>query len=301
MQAKMSSSPVSLALFVPLPSRSRTKSQSPPETLRPGIRKSAFKICCKRTDYYSGSTKTEAGHLQLSVLRFTLGIPGLDESYLPRYIGYILGSLLLLNHFIGSDSSAITAAQLRTEVLGLSLAAFSVVIPYLGRFLKGALLHDERNLPEDANQIFVISQNVPDSLKEDLAWGTYTLLRNTNTFSVLISAQDALCVRGYWKTPQDVSKDDACNWVEKQILKLGLISLKDTLYFPQTTDPALWELLPKGTRSLLVQPLMCSPYPSYKDPAKSEGFVLVASGSNFAYDDKDRDWIKAVAAKFIDS
>lgn len=42
-----------------------------------------------------------------------LGIPGLDESYLPRWIGYGFGSLLLLNHFVGSNSAALTTpAQL---------------------------------------------------------------------------------------------------------------------------------------------------------------------------------------------
>ena len=40
------------------------------------------------------------------------GIPGLDESYLPRWIGYGFGSLLILNHFVGSDSSATTLPQL---------------------------------------------------------------------------------------------------------------------------------------------------------------------------------------------
>lgn len=40
------------------------------------------------------------------------GIPGLDESYLPRWIGYGFASLLLLNHFLGSDSATVTPAQL---------------------------------------------------------------------------------------------------------------------------------------------------------------------------------------------
>ncbi|XP_031093735.1 protein COFACTOR ASSEMBLY OF COMPLEX C SUBUNIT B CCB2, chloroplastic-like isoform X1 [Ipomoea triloba] len=299
----MSSGSVSLALLVPFLSRSRAKSQIPPEIFRSGIRKLSRKICCNGTDSSSGSTKIEQQQLNLSVLRFTLGIPGLDESYLPRYIGYAFGSLLLLNHFAGSDSSTITAAQLRTEVLGLFLAAFSVVVPYLGRFLKGAVLVNERNVPDGADQTFVMSQNVPDTLKEDLAWGSYVLLRNTNTISVLISTQDALCVRGYWTTPQDVSKADVCNWFEKQIQQLGLLNLKDTLYFPQATDSQLKELLPKGTRSLLVQPLLRSPDPSYKENTpKNEGFVLVASGNSYAYDSKDRAWIRAVAGKFrVDS
>lgn len=81
--------------------------------------------------------------LNLSVLRFTLGnissvhffiynlalpfyrharftaclaagIPGLDESYLPRWLGYGFGSLLVLNHFFGS--SDVTSPQLVSKL-----------------------------------------------------------------------------------------------------------------------------------------------------------------------------------------
>ncbi|GMP24379.1 hypothetical protein CsSME_00001661 [Camellia sinensis var. sinensis] len=82
------------------------------------------------------TTSNQQQQLNLSVLRFTLGIPGLDESYLPRWIGYAFGALLLLNHFVGSDSTTATPAQFRSEALGLSLAGFSIVLPYLGKFLK---------------------------------------------------------------------------------------------------------------------------------------------------------------------
>nr|ACF81846.1 unknown [Zea mays] len=47
--------------------------------------------------------------LNLSVLRFTLGIPGLDESYLPRWIGLGFGALVVLNHLL---SASPTPAQL---------------------------------------------------------------------------------------------------------------------------------------------------------------------------------------------
>lgn len=45
---------------------------------------------------------------------------------------------------------------------------------------------DRASVPEDAEQIFVMSQNVSDSLKEDFAWASYVLLRNTNSISVVI-------------------------------------------------------------------------------------------------------------------
>ncbi|KAL0317748.1 UNVERIFIED_CONTAM: protein COFACTOR ASSEMBLY OF COMPLEX C SUBUNIT B CCB2, chloroplastic, partial [Sesamum angustifolium] len=114
-----------LSPLIPLTSRAKFNFPAKFTINKPS---SLAKICC------SQNTTPEQQQLNLSVLRFTLGIPGLDESYLPRYIGYAFGTLLVLNHFVGSDSSSITPAQLRTEVLGLSLAAFSAVVPYLGKF-----------------------------------------------------------------------------------------------------------------------------------------------------------------------
>ncbi|KAK3008626.1 hypothetical protein RJ639_013813 [Escallonia herrerae] len=236
--------------------------------------------------------------LNLSVLRFTLGIPGLDESYLPRWIGYAFGSLLLLNHFVGSSSAIISPAQLRTEALGLSLAAFSVVLPFLGKFLKGATLVNQKVIPEGAEQTFIMSQDISDSIKEDLAWGTFILLRNTNTISVLISVQGALCVRGYWNTPEDLSKIQALDWFEKQSQQIGLSNLKYTLYFPQNTDSELWQMLPKGTRSVLVQPVLQAPGQRTNGEEETIGFVLLASTISYSFSTKDRAWIGAIANKY---
>ncbi|KAL6131017.1 hypothetical protein ACLB2K_069395 [Fragaria x ananassa] len=234
--------------------------------------------------------------LNLSVLRFTLGIPGLDESYLPRWIGYGFGSLLVLNHFAGSVSP--TLPQLRTEALGVSLAAFSIALPYLGKFLKGATPMDQTSIPDGCEQMFLISETTSNTRKEDLAWATYILLRNTNTISVIISVQEELCIRGYWSIPEDVSKPNVLDWFEKQIKSIGLSNLKETLYLPQIEDFGLWEMLPKGTRSLLVQPVMDVLHPSDSENEKIKGFVLLASSMRYAYSDKDRAWAGALAKKF---
>ncbi|CAH1418158.1 unnamed protein product [Lactuca virosa] len=122
------------------------------------------KISCSGAD----NSQNQQQQLNLSVLRFTLGIPGLDESYLPRWIGYTFGSLLILNHFLGSNSTTVTPVQLRTELLGLSLAAFSVMLPYIGQFLKGATPVIQANIPEGAEQICSlqkISSNSADKNK----------------------------------------------------------------------------------------------------------------------------------------
>ncbi|XP_030501334.2 protein COFACTOR ASSEMBLY OF COMPLEX C SUBUNIT B CCB2, chloroplastic isoform X2 [Cannabis sativa] len=252
-----------------------------------------------RLDDNSRST-LDNSQVNLSVLRFTFGIPGLDESYLPRWIGYGFGSLILLNHFAGSNSvTDITPAQLRTEALGLSLAAFSIVLPYLGKFLKGATPMDQTTIPDGSEQIFVMSEDVSDTQKEDLAWATYVLLRNTNTIAVLTSIQGELCVRGYWNTPIGMSKTktNLLDWFTQQIEKIGISDLKDTLYFPQISESELWEMLPKGTRSLLVQPVTQVPGQSNEMMQINDGFILLASTISYAYSEKDRAWIGALAIK----
>ncbi|XP_043714579.1 protein COFACTOR ASSEMBLY OF COMPLEX C SUBUNIT B CCB2, chloroplastic isoform X2 [Telopea speciosissima] len=246
----------------------------------------------------TGEPKQQQQQLNLSVLRFTLGIPGFDESYLPRWIGYGFGSLLFLNHFVGS-SSYITAAQLKSEALGVSLAAFSVALPYLGKFLKGATLADQSALPEGNKQTFIMSESLSDIQKEDLAWATYILLRNTNTMSVLISVGDALCVRGYWGAPENVSKASELDWFERKIQQIGFSDLKDTLYFPQTSDSAFSEMLPRGTQSLLVQPVLGAPKLGIDERQEIiGGFILLASSMSYAYSDRDRAWIGAISNKF---
>lgn len=55
-----------------------------------------------------------------------------------------------------------------------------------------------------------------------------------------------------------------------------------------------WDILPDGTRSVFVQPLV----QNTDESEKMDGFLLVASTAGYAYSDKDRAWIGAMADKF---
>lgn len=57
-------------------------------------------------------------------------------------------------------------------------------------------------------------------------------------------------------------------------------------------------MLPQGTRSLLVQPIVQVLPSSDNEIQQSEGFVLLASSMRYAYSDKDKAWIRALANKF---
>ncbi|XP_051193429.1 protein COFACTOR ASSEMBLY OF COMPLEX C SUBUNIT B CCB2, chloroplastic [Lolium perenne] len=232
--------------------------------------------------------------VNLSVLRFTLGIPGLDESYLPRWIGLGFGALVLLNHLL---SPSPTPAQLRSEALGLCLAAFSAALPYLGRFLEGAGAAGRVPLPEGSRQVFVIPDDLSAAQKEDMAWATYVLLQNTNTTSVLIAVGDVLCIRGYWDPPADIPKNDMIEWFKGQMEQAGLVNLSSALYLPSFSDTQLGKILPQGILSVLAQPIVSNANPASGE-TKAEGVILLASNASYAYSEKDRVWIRAVANKF---
>ncbi|KQJ97510.1 protein COFACTOR ASSEMBLY OF COMPLEX C SUBUNIT B CCB2, chloroplastic [Brachypodium distachyon] len=232
--------------------------------------------------------------VNLSVLRFTLGIPGLDESYLPRWIGLGFGALVLLNHLL---SPSPTPAQLRSEALGLCLAAFSAALPYLGRFLEGAGAAGRVPLPEGSRQVFVIPEDMSAAQKEDMAWATYVLLQNTNTTSVLIAIGNVLCIRGYWDPPADISKYAMIEWFKSQMEQAGLVNLSSALYLPNFSDTQLGKILPQGILSVLAQPIVSNPDRANGE-TEVEGVVLLASNANYAYSEKDRVWIRTVANKF---
>ncbi|MBA0829500.1 hypothetical protein Goarm_014105 [Gossypium armourianum] len=113
----------------------------------------------------------------------------------------------------------------------------------------------------------------------------------------MILTQGELCIRGYWNLPDGVSKDNVLDWFKSNIEETGLCDLTDTLYFPQTADAEFWNILPQGTRSVLVQPVLLSPNPSMNYIRNIEGFILLASSMRYAYNEKDRAWIRAVSNK----
>lgn len=41
--------------------------------------------------------------LDVAVFRFTLGIPGFDDSNIPRVVGAVVAALVVVNHFLGAQ------------------------------------------------------------------------------------------------------------------------------------------------------------------------------------------------------
>lgn len=61
-----------------------------------------------------------------------------------------------------------------------------IILSDAWRYIQGTSLVDRSLLPEGNKQIFIMSENLSDILREDLAWESFIMLRNTNTMSVVI-------------------------------------------------------------------------------------------------------------------
>lgn len=68
--------------------------------------------------------------------------------------------------------------------------------------------------------------------------------------------------------------------------------------YTNSLDSELKEMFPEGIRSLLVQPIPEGPRLSSSQTEKNKGFVLLASSIDYAYTNKDKAWIAAIANKF---
>lgn len=66
----------------------------------------------------------------------------------------------------------------------------------------------------------------------------------------------------------------------------------------ENPDSELKEMVPVGTRSLLVQPIREARQLSSSQTEARKGFVLLASGIDYAFTEKDRAWIASIASKF---
>ncbi|KAL3701356.1 hypothetical protein R1sor_019378 [Riccia sorocarpa] len=233
--------------------------------------------------------------LDIQVFRFTLGIPGFDDNDLPRLVGNLFGGLIILNH--AASLSSVTPALLRSEVVGLLLAAVSVSLPAINRQLNGGKSNSSVELGE--KQVFALGENLSDVQRQELAWSSYTLLQNTeSTACLVLYGGKVVCARGFWDVPCPDGADTkrfTLEWLEQKLEPKRFGQLEEPLHLPSRADGQMPDIVSKGIASLLVQPL--APSQTSENEGGSGGFLLVISTIPQAYKKKDRLWIAAIAQK----
>lgn len=200
---------------------------------------------------------------------------------------------------ISSDITDLSCGEQRSEAVGLVLAASSISLPFIGRQLNGGN-KIQRKLEPGQKQIFCLADGLTDSHKQDLAWVSYNLLRNTSTTAMLVwHSGQVVGARGFWGAQPDSGPGSSRplrslqQKLEAQMEKYS--SLKEPLYLPGNADLQGWDIVPPGSASVLVQPF---PKDSNVETEGSlQGFLLLISNTPAGYRRKDRQWAASVAKK----
>ncbi|KAK9809926.1 hypothetical protein WJX72_001835 [[Myrmecia] bisecta] len=253
--------------------------------------------------------------LDIAVFRFTLGIPGFDDALVPRVVGLLGAVLLLLNNVFGPVPSG---AQARAEALGALLAAMCMATPAVERRLKelqpGRGRTAANSKSAGANNIFAISQGVNEQLKQELAWASYALLRNTNTSGLLIyHAGTLLMARGAMgpAAASDASSSQAGPSLAALAMEVQrateqsadiaavLEGRASSFYLPDQGSlikggAAQWHFVPRAAQSLLVQRMEPG---SASWGRQSAGLLLLMAERPRAWSARERAWAAAIARK----
>eukprot|EP00775_Hariotina_reticulata_P009832 gene9832-9991_t len=249
--------------------------------------------------------------LDVAVFRFTLGIPGFDDSNIPRVVGAGIAALVAINHVLGAQPAP--PAQVRAEFLDILLAVLCFTAPELeGRLRQVGPGRGRAQAGEVAGaaQVFALAEGLTDNIRKELAWASFALLKNVNCCTVLLFrplTDEALLARG------SIAKSMASATGAAASLKSisqALGSSSGTWVAAEQQQQQRWlpdrsamqqaglsscSCVPEGVQSALVQPV-------------GDGAVLLVlaerprqvplgAAAVKALSDKDRKWVAAIASK----
>jgi len=280
----------------------------------PNIRLAAFPHCyltddstphrsnSKQISHAQQNPSPTSDDLDVAVFRFTLGIPGFDDALVPRVVGAAGAALLAINHFLGLSSSTTPDAQLRAEVIGLFLATVAIFTPAIETRLRELEPGRGRaalsgNVPGSA-ACFGIDPSIKESSKREIAWASFTLLKNANICGLLIVHNGrAVAARG--QLASDIVAASSTSAEEKSIDLLDKIT--KSLPPPSSSSPSAGyfttqadtkklglSIIPDGCQAALIQPIGNN---------NNSSWLLLVCDRERALSGKERAWSAAVADK----
>ncbi|GIL71171.1 hypothetical protein Vretimale_17877 [Volvox reticuliferus] len=275
----------------------------------PATRTRSQRLARRPTQLYANSSGRGGlgdEDFDVAVFRFTLGIPGFDDRLIPRVVGTVLGALLVLNHLAGVQPTP--DVQVRSEWVGTLLATLCFFVPDIEERLREAMPGRGRQKTaefiEGATNCFFLDPSLSEASKKELAWASFSLLKNTNCCGLLVAAGGrVLMVRGAMGsqgiTPGDAAgslmalSEDLAAHGGRKLAEVGSEALSQ-FWLPERSAFALAGLegliaLPAGAQCFLAQHI--------GGLTEQSGLLLVFSERPRALTDRERDWIAAVADK----
>ena len=187
---------------------------------------------------------------------------------LPIVVGGLGAVLLLINRLLTPE---ITESQARADVLGVILSAVLI--------LTGLLWQQVQPRSPDAVELigeegFVLAQDLPQTVKTELAWASHLLLTNTVTRSL-----EVLLRRGILGTKSEVTPGPILKRVQEKQQPVYLVNLK---VYPGKIE---FDYLPENTQGVICQPI------------GKEGVLILGANAPRSYTKQDENWIAGIADK----
>ncbi|WP_338462459.1 cofactor assembly of complex C subunit B [Synechococcus elongatus IITB7] len=197
---------------------------------------------------------------------------------LPLVAGAIGGTLLMVNRALTPE---LLPTQSRSDALGILLSALLI--------LSGLLWQRVQPVPPeivvlDGEEGFDLDDQLPEEIRQELAWASKLLLTNTITGSLLLWYDgQVLLRRGILAPPVPVQPGP----IVERAMKTGkAVYLVDLKLYPGRIE---FNYLPANSQGLICQPI------------GDRGVLLLAARAPRSYTQQDERWIAGIADKLDQS
>jgi hypothetical protein len=194
---------------------------------------------------------------------------------MPTIVGVLGSTLLVLNRlFLTVD---LTGSQSRSDALGVVLSALLILTGLLWQRV-------QPRTPEAVELIgkqgFEIDLTLPESVRVELAWASYSLLTNTPTQSIAIWYDGkTLLRRGVLGVDANVTPGPIVQRSLKTEKPVYLVSLK---LYPGRVE---FSYLPENAQAVICQPI------------GKQGVMVLGANAPRSYTQDHEAWVSAIADK----
>jgi hypothetical protein len=204
----------------------------------------------------------------------TVADPNAVIRKLPIATGILGGLLLLTNRILSAD---LNAPQSRSDVVGTILSAVLILMGLLWERIQPSL--PEAVVLEGTEGLFW-ADDLPETLKAELAWASKLLLKTTVTRTVIVVQGDRVLLRRGVLPEQAAVRPGT---IVKRVLETGkpiyLVALK---LYPGRVE---FNYLPANTQGVICQPI------------GQDGVMILAANAPRSYTQQDEAWIAGIAEK----
>ncbi|MEO1069581.1 MAG: cofactor assembly of complex C subunit B [Cyanobacteria bacterium J06638_6] len=193
---------------------------------------------------------------------------------LPLVTGGLGGTLLLLNRLL---TPALTASQARSDVMGVILSALLILTGLLWQRVQPIAPETVTLIGEEGLEL---DDDLPDTVKTELAWASHLLLTNTVTRSIVAYRQGHTLLRRGILAPQTEVTPGP---ILKRVLETGkAVYLVKLSIYPGRVE---FDYLPENTQGVICQPM------------GNGGALILAANAPRSYTRQDEAWIAGIADK----